>query len=72
MHALDARYHSRCLTALHNWVKHHQTESNPKEEESILCSGQELSRQEPVPCDHEEADTRILLHVLHCANHGRR
>ena len=24
------------------------------------------------PCSHEEADTRILLHVAHCARQGLR
>ena len=42
------------------------------QEEGIFCSGQELSRQELVPSDHEQADTRILLHVHHCANHGHK
>ena len=25
-----------------------------------------------IPCSHEEADTRILLHVAHCARQGLR
>ena len=24
------------------------------------------------PCNHEEADTRLILHALHCAKHGHR
>ena len=24
------------------------------------------------PCNHEEADTRLILHALHCAEHGHR
>jgi len=24
------------------------------------------------PCDHEEADTRLFLHALHCAQSGYR
>ena len=24
------------------------------------------------PCNHEEADTRLILHALHCTKHGNR
>ena len=37
-----------------------QVLSNPRKEEKATLN----------PCEHEEADTRMLLHVAHAARHG--
>ena len=42
-------------------------------DETIVSTQNEMSDVEYLqPCSHEEADTRILLHVAHCARQGLR
>ena len=42
-------------------------------DETIVSTPNEMSDVEYLqPCSHEEADTRILLHVAHCARQGLR
>ena len=43
------------------------------EDEAIVSTQNDTSDVEYLqPCSHEEADTRILLHVAHCARQGLR
>ena len=42
-------------------------------DEAIVSTHNDMSDVEYLqPCSHEEADTRILLHVAHCARQGLR
>ena len=42
-------------------------------DETIVSTQNDMRDVEYVqPCSHEEADTRILLHVAHCARQGLR
>ena len=44
-----------------------------REDEAIVSTQNDTSDVEYIqPCSHEEADTRILLHVAHCARQGLR
>ena len=40
--------------------------------ESVITAGQHIltDMESLQPCTHEEADTRILLHIAHCAQQG--
>ena len=40
--------------------------------ESVITAGQHIltDMESLQPCSHEEADTRILLHIAHCAQQG--
>lgn len=37
---------------------------------NVVCAHEVVIGPSLAPCDHEEADTRLLLHALHCANSG--
>jgi len=38
----------------------------------VLAVHDEGFANEIIPCNHEEADTRMLLHVAHAAAHGHQ
>ena len=40
--------------------------------QNVLCSRIVQDVSPLAPCSHEEADTRIFLHAVHCANKGHR
>jgi len=39
---------------------------------SVMSSRECVTQSALAPCDHEEADTRLFLHALHCAQSGHR
>ena len=41
-------------------------------EENVFANGQALDKAGLEPCNHEEADTRMLLHCQHAYNQGAR
>ena len=42
-------------------------------DETVVSTQNDMNDVEYLqPCSHEEADTRILLHVAHCARQGLR
>jgi hypothetical protein len=40
--------------------------------ESVICSNGELSFPSLMPCNHEEADSRLFLHCKDLASHGHK
>jgi len=39
---------------------------------SVVSSHECITQSALTPCDHEEADTRLFLHALHCVQSGHR
>ena len=42
------------------------------DEEGVLCVPQQDDIELLAPCTHEEADTRMMVHVAHAASHGHQ
>jgi len=81
LRACEARHHDSCRTAYvrDDSRKHHKASNHTETTEHECSSGQQKTWEAhmkafapalDLACDHEEADTRIILHCLYASHHS--